>query len=172
MKKFKFIISLAIGRTLILFRYNTNTGQIDDKMMYSISPRLKSFSDWLLKVMASGNLEAIFPAATREYAPFIEELWRDAGFQATYNRRNELDMLPRHATYFLERVRSLSIVLVCWIFHYSYLVQLQYISFVFGSIESWLFISFASWLSSDLELHPLFHRYVIIVNVHMTCTVI
>ncbi|KAL9414971.1 hypothetical protein AB3S75_043275 [Citrus x aurantiifolia] len=84
------------------------SGQIDDKMMYSISTRLKSFSDWLLKVMASGNLEAIFPAATREYAPFIEELWRDAGFQATYNRRNELDMLPRHATYFLERAVEIS----------------------------------------------------------------
>lgn len=102
--------------------YNTNAGQLDDKMMYSISPKLKAFSDWLLKVMASGNLETIFPAATREYAPFIEELWRDAGFQATYNRRNELDMLPRHATYFLERVRSPSMVLVLFADYFNILI--------------------------------------------------
>ncbi|KAL9418369.1 hypothetical protein AB3S75_041221 [Citrus x aurantiifolia] len=84
-----------------------SSGQIDDKTMYTLSPRLKAFSDRLLKVMAS-NLEAIFPYGTSEYAPFIEELWRDPSFQSTYNRRNELDSLPRVASYFLERVVVIS----------------------------------------------------------------
>ena len=78
--------------------------QIEEKNAYSISPRLKAFSDWLLQVMMSGNLEAIFPAATREYATLIEDLVKDSGFQATYSRRNELPMLPRVANYFLDRV--------------------------------------------------------------------
>ncbi|KAK8486667.1 hypothetical protein V6N13_080706 [Hibiscus sabdariffa] len=82
--------------------------KIDGKTKYSISPRLKAFSDWLVQVMESGNLEVIFPAATREYAPFIAELWNDAAFQATYNRRHELEMLPRIATYFLERAIEIS----------------------------------------------------------------
>ncbi|KAG6762775.1 hypothetical protein POTOM_033296 [Populus tomentosa] len=82
---------------------HSSSGQIDRKTIYSIGPRLKAFSDWLLQVIASGNLETIFPAAVREYAPLVEDLWRDGAFLATYNRRNELELLPRIATYFLER---------------------------------------------------------------------
>ncbi|XP_071735141.1 extra-large guanine nucleotide-binding protein 1-like [Rutidosis leptorrhynchoides] len=80
----------------------------DEKTIYSIPPRLKSFSDWLLKTMVAGNLEDIFPAATREYAPVVEELWNHPAMQATYKRRNELETLPGVSSYFLEQAVTIS----------------------------------------------------------------
>ncbi|KAG8384483.1 hypothetical protein BUALT_Bualt04G0122400 [Buddleja alternifolia] len=76
-----------------------NVNANGEETLYSICPRLKAFSDWLLKIMASGTLEAIFPAVSREYAPIVEELWGNAAFQATYKRRSELETLPSIANY-------------------------------------------------------------------------
>ncbi|XP_042020677.1 extra-large guanine nucleotide-binding protein 1-like [Salvia splendens] len=84
----------------------TPAGDVDgngEDTPYSIGPRLKAFSDWLLKIMASGSLEAIFPAASREYAPLVEELCSSAAFKATYKRRHELESLPSISSYFLEQ---------------------------------------------------------------------
>ncbi|XP_049350326.1 extra-large guanine nucleotide-binding protein 1-like isoform X1 [Solanum verrucosum] len=82
--------------------------EIKEENVYSINPRLKNFSDWLLQAMMLGNLEVIFPAATREYSAVVEELWKHKAFQATYQRRNELEMLPRVANYFLDHAVEIS----------------------------------------------------------------
>ncbi|KAL8143563.1 hypothetical protein V2J09_016595 [Rumex salicifolius] len=73
-----------------------------EKNMYSLHSKLRLFSDWLIHVVVSGNLESIFPAAARDYASDIEALLKDPAIQATFNRRDKLG-LTMEANYFLDK---------------------------------------------------------------------
>ncbi|KAL0739419.1 hypothetical protein Bca4012_015629 [Brassica carinata] len=84
---------------------NDTEGETSSKTVSSMSPRLKHFSDWLLKEKEEGNLK-IFPASSRENAQTVADLWRVPAIQATYKRLR--DTLPRNAVYFLGRILEIS----------------------------------------------------------------
>jgi len=66
-----------------------------------------------MNAMVSGDLDI-----TQEYASYVEELWKDAAVQATYCRRDELN-LPGCASYFLDKVRCVG-VLPSWFFFFMH----------------------------------------------------
>ncbi|XP_075479811.1 extra-large guanine nucleotide-binding protein 3-like [Primulina tabacum] len=76
--------------------------------MYSVNQKIKQFSDGLLDIMAAGDIDTYFPTYAREHASFIDEIWKDPAIQETYKRREELQVLPDVAKYFLDRVVEVS----------------------------------------------------------------
>lgn len=88
----------------------------DRQCVYSFDQRMTNFSNWLLQIMAMGDFEAFFPAATHEYAPTVADVWNDPALRETYKRRNELHSLPDVAKYFIDRVLIVTFLCIIYIY--------------------------------------------------------
>ncbi|XP_042480158.1 extra-large guanine nucleotide-binding protein 3-like [Macadamia integrifolia] len=104
--------SLMMKRDAASFSEESGSGETGTdehkQCIYSINEKLKHFSHKILETMAMENLEAFFASAIHEYAPVVDEVWRDPAIQETYKRRDELHFVPDVANYFLDRAIEIS----------------------------------------------------------------
>ncbi|GER53776.1 guanine nucleotide-binding protein alpha-2subunit [Striga asiatica] len=69
------------------------------KCIYSVNQKINDFSDWLLNIIFTGDIDTFFPST----APKLYEIWENPAIQETYKRLQELQLLTDIAKYFLDK---------------------------------------------------------------------
>ncbi|KAL9156382.1 hypothetical protein ABFS82_09G072700 [Erythranthe guttata] len=114
MQKIKHVIQSNMYRylgTLLEWREHIEEESFDRSVrgeMEFNNQKISDFSDWLLNLMANGEIDIYFPAAAREYSPLVHGIWKDPSIQETYKRVKQLQLIPDVAEYFLNRVIEIS----------------------------------------------------------------
>ncbi|CAA0831779.1 Extra-large guanine nucleotide-binding protein 3 [Striga hermonthica] len=68
--------------------------------IYSVNQKIIDFSDRLVDIISTGDIDTFLPAT----APELYEIWENPAIQETYKRLQELELLTDIAKYFLDKV--------------------------------------------------------------------